>query len=100
MLAQIRGAKLPEPVLQLRFAPPRRWRFDFAWPDRMLALEVHGGGWVFGRHNRPIGQAKDCEKQNAAVLNGWKPLAVTGDMVNDGRALDVLRLALDRPVCG
>jgi very-short-patch-repair endonuclease len=95
LAAQIRGAKLREPVLQLRFAPPRRWRFDFAWESVKIALEVHGGGWVQGRHNRPLGMAKDFEKANTAQLMGWVVLHATGDMVEDGRALDVVRDALE-----
>lgn len=27
------------------FAKPRRWRFDFAWIDDMVAAEVEGGIW-------------------------------------------------------
>lgn len=94
LLAQVRGAKLPEPALQHRFHPVRRWRFDFAWTEPMVALEVHGGGWVGGKHNRPLGMAKDFEKSNTAQLMGWRVLHATGDMVNDGRALDVIREAL------
>ncbi|MGI0119640.1 hypothetical protein [Zooshikella sp. RANM57] len=48
----IRGMKLPKPETEYIFHPSRCWRFDFAWPDRKLAVEVEGGGWSNGRHTR------------------------------------------------
>jgi hypothetical protein len=42
----LRAAGLPEPIREYRFAPSRRWRFDFAWPAAMLAVEVEGGAGV------------------------------------------------------
>ena len=88
------SAGLPEPVREHRFAPPRRWRFDFAWPDRRIALEVEGGTWSGGRHVRGRGYANDCTKYNAAVLLGWRVLRVTSDMVRSGEALTLLEKAL------
>lgn len=35
----LKAAKLPAPEREYRFDPERRWRFDFAWPDQMLAVE-------------------------------------------------------------
>lgn len=91
---QIRAYHLPAPVRELVFARPRRWRFDFAWPDRRLAAEVEGGTWIRGRHQRPRGFAADAEKYNAATALGWRVLRFTSDMVEDGRAIDALRAVL------
>jgi very-short-patch-repair endonuclease len=85
---------LPEPVEEFRFDPVRRWRFDFAWPERMLALEIEGGTWSGGRHVRGKGYANDCEKYNAACLAGWRVLRFTSGMVRSGEALAVLAEAL------
>lgn len=87
LLFQIKALKLPVPETEYRFAPPRRWRFDLSWPEYMAAVEVEGGQWVQGRHNRSSGFEKDCEKYNEASLMGWRVIRVTGDMVNDGRAI-------------
>lgn len=71
-----RAAGLPAPVAEHRFHPTRGWRFDFAWPDARVALEVDGAiGW--GRHTRPDGWHKDTEKLNAAVAAGWRVLRCT-----------------------
>lgn len=96
LAARIRAEGLPAPLREHRFCH-RRWRFDFAWPDRMLALEVEGGTYSRGRHTRPEGFERDCEKYNAAALAGWRVLRVTGRMVRDGRALVLLRRALGTP---
>lgn len=88
--AILEAVGLPAPETEHRFAPPRRWRFDFAWPDRRLALEVEGGTWTHGRHVRGRGYERDCEKYNAAALAGWTVLRVTTAMLGDGRALALL----------
>lgn len=45
------GLSAPEP--EHRFHESRRWRFDYAWPEHRVALEVEGGVWTRGRHTRP-----------------------------------------------
>lgn len=90
---QIRSAGLPAPVLEHRFAPPRKWRFDKCWPDRRIALELEGGTWHQGRHQRPVGFENDCVKYTEAAIRGWTVIRATKQMVEDGRALDLLRRA-------
>lgn len=84
---------LPAPAREYRFAPPRLWRFDYAWPDRRLALEIEGGTYSGGRHVRGKGYERDCEKYNAAALAGWMVLRVTTAMLKDGRGLALLEQA-------
>jgi very-short-patch-repair endonuclease len=95
LVLHIRAHGLPEPAREYRFDPPRRWRFDFAYPAQMVAIEVEGGTWTGGRHTRPAGFENDCEKYNRAALLGWRVLRFTRDMVLDGRARDVLSTALE-----
>jgi hypothetical protein len=80
-------ANFTEFVREHRFAPPRRWRFDVAWPDRLFAVEVDGGVWTCGRHVRGKGFEADCRKLNEAALMGWRVLRVTPAMVKSGEAL-------------
>lgn len=86
MTLRLMDLDIPEPVREHKFATDRRWRFDFAWPDLRLALEVEGGTWVNGRHNRASSIAKDMEKYNQAGLLGWTVLRYTGDMIDAGLA--------------
>lgn len=65
---------LPAPVAELHFHAARRWRFDYAWPEHRIALEVEGGVWSRGRHTTPAGFLADMEKYNAAAVLGWRVL--------------------------
>ena len=72
----LRSVGLPAPVREHRFHAVRRWRFDYAWPQQRVALEVEGGVWTGGRHTRGAGFLGDLEKYNAAVLAGWRVVRV------------------------
>ena len=91
---QLRSLRLPAPEREYRFDDVRRWRFDFAWPDVLLAVEIEGGTWARGRHTRGSGFAADCEKYNAAALAGWRVLRYTADSVNDWSAAKQVKGAL------
>lgn len=81
VVATYTQAGLPAPVPEFRFHPTRRWRLDYAWPDRYAALEVEGGIWTQGRHTRPRGFLKDLEKYNAATALGWSIIRCTPQTV-------------------
>jgi very-short-patch-repair endonuclease len=66
-----------ECVKEYKFHPERRWRFDFAIPKYKIAIEIDGGVWTYGRHNRASGYIKDMEKMNAAASSGWLVLHFT-----------------------
>lgn len=72
----------------------RKWRFDFAFPDRKLALEVDGGTWTGGRHTRGTGYEEDCRKFAEAAILGWRVIRATGDHVRSGIALQWVERAL------
>jgi len=87
LLFQIKALKLPVPEREHKFHAKRRWRFDLAWPDKMLAVECEGGVWSGGRHSTGIGFTADCEKYAEAVLLEWRVLRFTGDQINSGYAI-------------
>lgn len=94
LLCQIHAAELPEPVRELVFHKPRRWRFDFSWVDKKVAAECEGGTRSGGRHVRGTGYEADCEKYNAAALDGWLLLRFTRAMIEDGTAIETLETVL------
>jgi very-short-patch-repair endonuclease len=73
------GFELRAPHKEYRFHPTRKWRFDFAWPSVMVAVEIEGGTWSGGRHATGAGMAKDCDKYNSATAMGWRVLRFTGN---------------------
>jgi hypothetical protein len=89
-----RALGLPEPVPELRFAPPRRWRFDWAWERQRLALEVQGGIFGQGRHTRGPALLKEFEKLNAAAAAGWRVIFCTPQQIRNGEALTAVEAAL------
>ena len=91
---QIRAAGLPEFTMEYRFHPERRWRLDLAFIPRLLAVEIEGGIWINGRHNRSSGYLKDIEKYNELAILGWRLLRFTPDQVRVGLALQCIERAL------
>ena len=87
---QIRALGLPEPVREHRFHPTRKWRFDFCWPDLMLACETEGGTYSGGRHTRGLGFDQDCEKYGEAMVLGWDVYRCSGPLVKSGAAIGIL----------
>lgn len=94
LAAQCKMAGLVEPQREYRFHPVRRWRFDLAFPELRLAIEVDGGAWVNGRHNRASGWLRDQEKLNEAVVLGWRVLHVTPQQVSDWEAFTLVERAI------
>jgi very-short-patch-repair endonuclease len=57
---------------EFRFHPTRKWRADFAHLESKTLIEIEGGIYINGRHNRPAGFAADLEKYLEAALAGWR----------------------------
>ena len=63
------------------------FRLDFAFPEQEIGIELQGGTWVNGGHNRGAQMSKDYEKLNSAQACGWKVFQFSTDMLrNDPRA--------------
>lgn len=64
----------PQPIREYKFALEsigREWRLDFAWPDKLVAVEIDGNAWNTkggGRHGRD----EDREKLNVAATMGYR----------------------------
>lgn len=97
--------KLPAPVKEYRFYDGRRWRFDYAWPDMKIALEVEGG--VFGHkkndgteskkgaHSSITGILRDIEKYNAATSKGWRILRCLPDRLCTMNTVNLLKTTIE-----
>lgn len=87
----------PEPEREYRFRSDRRWKFDFAWPAQLVAVEVEGGVWSGGRHVRPDGFERDVEKYNKAAFTGWHVFRCTAKILKDDPAgfITMVHVALE-----
>ena len=92
--ASLRKSGIPYPTPELRFDSSRRWRFDYAWPDKKIALEVEGGVWTGGRHTRGKGFLADMEKYNSAAAQGWRVLRCTPSTLCKTATIELLKEVL------
>jgi len=109
LLIQVKACKLAMPEREYRFAAMatggvgkgvrqrlkteglKDWRFDFAWPELMLAVEVEGGGWINGKHNRGEGFLADLKKYGAAQRMGWTIYRTAGELIKSGEAVHTIK---------
>jgi very-short-patch-repair endonuclease len=99
LLSQIRLVGLPEPTREFKAIQGRRFKWDFAYPDKKILIEVQGDIWAGRRgeqsgHTSGTGLTRDYEKNNLAILNGWKVLYFSGEMVMSGYAVRVIEEVL------
>ena len=90
----LKSEGIPIPEAEFRFAPPRRWRFDYFWPEHGLALEIDGAVWTGGRHTRGSGWMKDTEKLNEAACMGYRMLRCTPQQLLTVQMIGVIRKTL------
>lgn len=88
----LRQRHAPPFEVEWRFDAARKWRFDFAWPAQLVAVEVEGGQWVGGHGGDRF--ELDCVKYSEAAIQGWLVVRVTTAMVEDGRAVTLALRAL------
>jgi very-short-patch-repair endonuclease len=93
---QLQLAGLPAPLLDdFEHNPERKWRWDIAFPEQRLLVDVSGGNWKEGKHVRGKGYEADCAKWNDAVIHGYRVLIFTTDQVASGEALSLIKRALE-----
>jgi hypothetical protein len=85
---------IESPSTEYRFHPSRKWRFDFCWPEKWVALEIEGGIWNRGAHVRGAHFLSDCEKYNEATLLGWRVFRFTHEQLRQGVAQTFIKKAL------
>jgi hypothetical protein len=95
-LRALNVAGIPAPTVEHKFAQDRRWRFDFAWLEQRVAVEVDGGVWTGGRHTRGKGFLADCEKINRAQELGWCVLRYPPAALTRAETLQQIRVLVER----
>ena len=75
--------KVSNPVEQCKITFDRDFRWDFAWIDSLVCLDVQGGGWGRGKHNREFGMSNDFIKEALAVSLGWRVFHMTKTLIEN-----------------
>lgn len=86
---------------EYRFSKTRKWRFDFAWPEIRLAVELQGGVYSYlPSHASAKRIASGYEKINAAQEDGWVVLQYDRSSLSAGRLEDtVMQIARVAELC-
>lgn len=84
----------PRPKPEALLIPGRKYRFDFAYLEARLAVEIQGQIWHKGGHTSGYGVSRDADKAGELACIGWRFLPITPEMIADGRALDRTERAL------
>lgn len=98
--SQCRAYHLPRFERQVVFAKEaigRLWRFDFAFRDYMVAVEIEGlvvqrlAGQIVlrGRHGTIGGIIEDMDKYNTAAMLGWTVLRYPQKYVKPKNAIEM-----------
>ena len=92
MARLLRGAGLPVAKAEIIAGPSGRYRLDYGYPQRRLAMEVHGYAW----HHTPEQLARDLARHRKLVLDGWTVATYTWVDVtrHPGRVADEVRALL------
>jgi very-short-patch-repair endonuclease len=88
------AADSPQLEREYRFHDQRRWRADFAHIDSRTPIEIEGGIWVNGRHNRAAGFNADLEKYLEASLGSWRVFRLSASQITlpiVGRLVAIVR---------
>lgn len=75
----LKEAGLPQPEAEVRFDKIRKYRFDYAYPNIKLAIEIEGGIYSRQSHGSITGILRDIEKYNLATMLGWRVLRIIND---------------------
>ena len=91
---RILASGIPEPIPEYRFDADigRKHRFDFAYVEQKIAVEIDGGQWS-ARGGRHAGD-KDREKLNLAASRGWKVFRFSPDQLKSNPD-ECIRLVAD-----
>lgn len=77
---------------EFKFHPARKWRFDFVHHPSKIAVEIEGGQFCQGRHQRPLGFEQDCIKYDAAIFLGYRVFRLTGRMITSDTLTEIMAL--------
>ena len=88
------GISIPEQ--EYKFHETRKFRFDYAWLEKKIALEIEGGVWLGNksRHFSGVGILKDMEKYNLAAIKGWRLIRIDPSRQLSKYLIDTLQQVL------
>lgn len=87
-------AGLGSPQTEYRFCPDRKFLFDYAFPDKMVAVEQEGGIYTKQAHGSITGILRDIEKYNLAASLGWRVLRIEPSKLFKTETIELIKKTL------
>ncbi len=96
IIKQVELALGIEAKKEYKILKERRWRSDYYiyYKNLHFLIEVEGGVWIRGRHNRGFGFMRDMEKYNTAAALGYIVLRFTPQDFTPYNILKYIHLAV------
>lgn len=83
----------PDLIKEFKFCEARQWRADYLCKtaNGQWLIELDGGVYSNGRHNRSGGYIEDCIKINTATLLGYRVLRIPTGCATDNYLGDIIK---------
>ncbi len=81
----------PELIEEFKFCEARQWRADYKTANGQWLIELDGGVYSNGRHNRSSGYIEDCIKLNTAALLGYRVLRIPTGCATDNYISEIIK---------
>ena len=62
--------------------PKRKFRCDFVHRPSRVVIEINGGTWINGRHNRGSSMQSEYEKLNLLTYHHYRVFQLSSAMIN------------------
>jgi len=84
------------PILEkeFNFCPLRKWRADYFHRPTHTLIEVEGGMWTGGRHQRGLGFSADAIKYNVASYMGFRLFRLPASLLKIEYVEDLVKICL------
>jgi len=82
---QLKESGFPVFTREFKIFEDRHFRFDFAWPNLKLLVDLNGN-----HHLDPTNYTRDCEKYALATIAGWRVLIFSSKMVRNDLAYSLI----------
>jgi very-short-patch-repair endonuclease len=79
----------PSLETEFKFCPTREWRADYRIGNVLIELE--GGVFSGGRHNRSGGYSEDCAKYNMAAMLGYTVIRIPTGFATDNYLQQIIK---------
>jgi hypothetical protein len=79
---------------EYHFCPVRKWRADFFHRPTLTLIEIEGGMWSGGRHQKGFGFSADAVKYNVASYMGFRLFRLPSSLLTLEYVSDLVKICL------